>query len=263
MRKWRLASVAIGIAVVCLLLSAGGCRFGSPPDPNDPDAVGELQPEVIQQNLARAANALQERVLRGELTDQERNEYLTHYAEKLTQSVDVSQIKPEQAWRYADAFRTARMWDRAIPIYEAALQWAKRENDVDRIVNDSLRLAQCLAQTGNAKDSIDLARGTFGVAPKDKAPILMSVLYEIVPPLEGKGVEGELAQLIEDSIGQHLQVVVDVDSPSGQAFVGAKVIHLRKAWQKVIELYQAAGDDQAAKQAAERADQALAHQAVL
>jgi len=263
MGKWRMAPFAIGLAAAALLLSAGGCSLGSPPDPNDPEAVGELQPEVIQRNLARAANALQERVLRGELNDQERNEYLTHYAEKLTQSVDVARIKPEQAWRYADAFRTARMWDRAIPIYETALEWARRENDVDRVVNDSLRLAQCLAHTGKAKEAIELARGTFEVAPKDKAPILMSVLYEIVPPLEGKSVDRELAQLVEEAIGQHLQVVVDVDSPSGQAFVGAKVIHVRKAWQKVIELYQAAGDDLAAKNAAERADQALSHQAVL
>jgi hypothetical protein len=92
-------------------------------------------------------------------------------------------------------------------------------------------------------------------------PILMSVLYEIVPEAQGKGRDTDLARLLEDAIPQHKATVVDAGSEAGRAFLLARPLHVHKAWIKIAQLYQAAGKEDLARKAimsdeADRVDRA-------
>jgi hypothetical protein len=249
-RRFRLAALVGGIALA-------GCGAKSPPDPNDADLVGILQPEVLQRNLRWASDMVNDRVAKQEIDEEEGKKLLAKYAGQLVEKVDFDQMRDAQAWQYGDIFRTARRWDLAEKALERAVAHAEKRKNQDRFVNDTLRLAQCQANLNKNSEALATARSTFAVSDKDKAPILLAVLYEITPALRGKGVDAELARLIEDSIGQHMAVVVDPKDESGQAFLAAKSHHLRNAWQMAIDLYGAAGDAEAASAAAKKRDDML------
>ncbi|MFQ3677551.1 MAG: hypothetical protein SNJ74_06390 [Fimbriimonadaceae bacterium] len=248
------------IAALAGAVALAGCAFEPPPDPNDPAQVGVLQPEVLMRNLRWAAEFYTERKLRGEIDDAQLRQLLSDYANQLVATVDLDQINPVSAWKYGDVFRTAERWDLAEEALVMAVDFAKRSRNEDRRVNDSLRLAQVLAHQGRVDEAIQMARSTFDTPPDQKAPILYAVLYEIVPAAERKGRDAELAKLLEDAIDQHSQVVVDPNSDSGRAFLGARRHHLSLAWQRVVRLYRQAGRASEAERAQDRAFRMMSEQ---
>jgi hypothetical protein len=240
------------ILLTLLLALLSGCGTKPPPDPNDPSAVGIMQPEVLQRNLKWASDMVNERVARQEISEEEGKEYLAKYAAELVGKVDFKHMDAVQAWRYADIFRTAERWDLAKKALEMAVRHAKEIKSEDRRVNDTLRLAQAQAKLGDAKGAIATARSVFDARETDKAPILMSVLYEVAPAARGKGVDLEVAKLVEDAAAQHLLVVIDPNKREGQAFLATKWHHVRKAWELVVELYRESGREDLAEAAIQR-----------
>lgn len=244
---WRIALNLVLVAALGALLS--GCKFKPPPDPNDPKEVGVMQADVLERNLQGFSNAVNMRVAEGEITDEEGRKLLADYAGKLVDSVNIELIAADEAWKYGDVFRTAQRWQKAKAALEVAVKYAVARKNEDRRVNDSLRLAQCQAQLGEFEEALRVARSTFDVRPEDKAPILMAVLYEVLPPFEVRGPKVEAAKLLEEAIGQHRQVLVDPKSESGAKFLAVRSFHQRKAWAKVVELYRKAGKPELAEEA--------------
>lgn len=248
------------IAALAGAVVLAGCAFEPPPDPNDPAQVGVMQQEVLMRNLRWAAEFYSDRKLRGEIDDAQLRQLLSEYANRLVATVDLELINPVSAWKYGDVFRTAERWDLAEHALRMAVDFAKRTRNEDRRVNDSLRLAQVVAHQNRVDEAIEIARSTFDTPPDQKAPILYAVVYEIVPAAERKGRDAELARLLEDAIDQHNQVIVDPNSDSGRAFLGAKRHHISRAWQKVVQLYRQAEREADAERAQDRAFRMMAEQ---
>lgn len=238
------------LAGLALALAAAGCRLPPPPDPNDPGQGANVDADVLQRNLKHASDFLNERVLRGEISDGKAREVLASIARRMVDRVDLRLIPVSQAWRYGEFFRAAKEWDKALVCFRAAVQFAKNE---DRRVNDSLRLAHCLAELGRVDEAIAVARSVFDARPEDSAPILPAVLLEIVPAALNRGRDVELARLLEDAIAIHERTVVDAETTAGMAFLAARPHHIRNAYALAIRLYRAGGRDDLAAEATERA----------
>lgn len=221
-----------------LAILLGGCQTGTPPDPNDPNEVGSAQPEVLRRNLKYASDALLERQMKGEITDVQFHEMLTQYAKDLLGKLKLESIDPKKAWEYADVYRTAQDWRTTEALLRIAVKAAK---DEDRRVVDRLRLAQALAHLDRVKEAIAMARTTFDGPSEGKAPILIAVLFDVVPPARGKGFDLQLAKLLEDAIQQTQETKVNPDSEGGRLFLQARPHHVRNAWGMVVELYVTAG----------------------
>lgn len=235
--KWL---ISLGLAA----LAACGCQAPTIPNPNDPDDVGLVTPDVLRTNLSVLYSFLADRVGKGEITQKKADQYLAQEAGKLISHVKVKDIPKGQMWEYADIFRTAKDWKRAKEAYEVAVKSAKNE---DRRINDTLRLAQCTAANDEVKAAIQLAKSVMNAKPVDSAPILPAVYFEIVPMAEGKGSDGELADLIVQAIKKHKLTVVDEKTPEGQSFLYARSYHIRKAVQKAYDLYMSAGKKEKAQ----------------
>lgn len=215
-----------------------GCKAEELPDPNDPVA-GQLVPgDILLRNVNEVADSLDMRVFKGELSQKERDAFLQREVKKMLQGVKPTEIPPKQAWQYGDAFRVADDWQTAQSLYTTAVKVA---TTADRRVNDNLKLARVQAHFGQVDQAVATCRSLFTVKPEEKAPILMAVLYEIVPESEGKGKNKEIARLLEDSIKQHEETLIDEKSLGGKAFLMARPLHIHKAWIKVAQLYQKEG----------------------
>ncbi len=243
------------LMAACLV---AGCK--PPPDPNDPKDVGVVDAEVLMRNLRWASDVVNERVAKGEITDEKGKQILSKYADEMTASVDISKVIPQNAWQYGDVFRLARRWDVAEKLLREAVEHAEKTKNEDRRVNDTLRLAHVEASEGHIDEAFANVRKTFTVAPEGKAPILYAVLYEIVPASEGQGKDFELAKLLEEAIAQHEQVMVNPRSDAGVAFLAAKGHHLTRAWRKVIELYRSSGHDDLADKAIQKGSTQVSNQ---
>jgi len=220
----------LGLAGAILL---AGCQSPTLPDPNDPKNAGVMAPEVLRRNLAGAANAFFDRARHREITDPEARKMLADYATELLKDIRPDAVQPDQAWEYAEVLIAANRFADAEKMLLMALKNAKTE---DRRVNDSLRLARCQAVLGDVKAAIATARSTFTAAPRDKAPILLAVLMEIVPAGRGKGSDAELAQLLSDAIDQGKQASVDQASESGKNYLMALPYHITRAQRVITEL---------------------------
>lgn len=250
----RLFPLLVLVAVV-----VGGCQVGVPPDPNDPAKVpGILKAEVLQRNLKGAADALNERKAQGEINDERYRELMTQFANELLDDVPIGKIPPDQAWQYAEVYLTAQRWKDAEEILRSAVKAAKNE---DRRVNDTLRLARAIANQGRIDESVTTARKVLDAAPRESAPILPAVLYEIVPPLmSARGIAGkepEVAKLLEEAIEKHMTTIVDHTLEPGKAFLASKPFHVRRAWDRIVELYANAGRADEARSAARRGSEML------
>ncbi|MBS1713596.1 MAG: hypothetical protein JST30_04595 [Armatimonadetes bacterium] len=223
-----------------------GCSNGKIPDPNDPPVGQTISGTVLLANVQDVMNNLDERTFRREITPVQRDEMLQRVVKQMLKDVDVPDVPEEEAWQFGDAYRIAGDWETAKVLYERAVKRAKSK---DRIVNDKLRLARAQAHLGPVEKAIATARSTFDSGAKDKGPILMSVLYEIVPEGQGKGKDMALAKLLEDAIPQHKATIVDPRSEAGKAFLLARPLHVHKAWIKIAQLYQAAGREDLARKA--------------
>ncbi|MCA1998020.1 MAG: tetratricopeptide repeat protein [Armatimonadetes bacterium] len=241
-------------AALAAALACCGCRLSPPPDPNDPGRGANVDADVLQRNLRHASDFLNERVLRGEITDAQAREMLAATARKMVDGVDLRLIPVRDAWRYGEFFRAAREWEKALVCFRAAVRTAPNE---DRRVNDSLRLAHCLAELGRVDEAIAAARSVFDAPPEESAPILPAVLLEIVPAAQGKGRDVELARLLEDAIAIHQRTIVNPETAAGMAFLAARPHHIRRAWSLAVRLYRAAGREDLASAAVERALRSL------
>jgi tetratricopeptide (TPR) repeat protein len=195
----------------------------------------KVSAEQLQINMQNTYERLEKRVTTGEITAQQSKEQLKAYANQIADSLDVERLVSDDLWRYGEIFRTAERWDLALATYELAVKQAKTE---DRRVNDSLRLAQCLAIKGDVEKAIEVARGTFTAPPEEKAPILLGIYLELAPVARGKGKDKDLAQLIVDATAQHMQARVDPTTEGGKAFLEVQKSHIIRAQQLAIQLGQ-------------------------
>ncbi len=227
-------------ALFLLPLLLAGCRLPAFPDPNDPKLAGGQQAEVLRRQVKGASDALFARVIGGEITDQQYKDLLADYTDNLLNGVKVETLDPQTAWQYGEVFRTGRMWDKAETTYRIAVKAAR---DDDRRVNDTLGLAEALAQEDKVAEAIAEARKTFDAPPAAKAPILYGVLYQIAPAGRGKGKDAALARLLEDAIRQSDLVKVDESSDAGKAFTAALSHHQHNARRLAADLYLSSGHD--------------------
>lgn len=218
--------------------SLSGCHFGTFPDPNDPKLAGDAQPEVLRRQVKGASDALFARQMAGEISEKQFQDLLAQFSDDLLKSTPVESVDPDKAWEYAEVYRTARKWKEAETTYRIAVKAAK---DDDRRVNDSLFLAEALAQQGKIDEAISSARSTFDTTGPYKAPILYAVLYQIVPGGKRKGKDAELARLLEDAIRQSDLVEVDESTESGKAFKFALPHHQHNARELAAKLYLGVG----------------------
>ena len=221
---------------VAVALCLVGCRFTPWPDPNDPQGAGIQQPDVLRRQVNGASDALLAREAGGEITDAQYRDLLARYTDGLLKGIRVESLDPKKAWEYGMVFRAGRLWPKAEAAFRLAVEGAP---DLDRKVNDTLRLAEAEAQQGRVEEAVRTARETFD-SPY-KVPILYSVLYEIVPAGQGKGHDADLARLLEDAIRQSDRVRVNEATPEGRAFAMALPHHQHNARELAARLYLAAG----------------------
>jgi hypothetical protein len=236
MQRW--IKPALLTLVAGALLS--GCHFVTLPDPNAELPQRPPEVAVMQRNVADAHRMLDRRVQRGQLTPEEKERRIIELCRQFAEVIDPKRVKPGEEWMAADILRQAGDLKGAQAMLEQGL---KAPVNLDRKTNDTLQLARVLVMQGKVKEGIALARTTFDVPPREKGPILMAVLYEIVPAGRGKGQDRELAKLTEDAIDQHLQVLVDPNLDNGKAFLAAMPRHMEAAWETVIRLYRDADDE--------------------
>jgi tetratricopeptide (TPR) repeat protein len=241
--KWIFASLAVAAMLA-------GCKTGQLPDPNAPDEI-VAHPDIMRRNLLDYREKLQDRALKGQIMPTEVNKMVAARAQEMLKGVDKADITPANAWQYADAYRQADDWARAMEILDDA---RKQPIDEDRRVNDSLQYARCAAHQGKITEALAAARETFTAKDSDKAPILPGILLEVVPEGRGKKHDAELAALLEEAIAQHNLVKVDTETDSGKAFLQAKPFHITNAWALVIRLYADAGKQEMAREALQRRD---------
>lgn len=241
--NWRWVSLAL------LTLPLGGCYFAQLPDPNEIQGVSSIDPAVMQRNIGVAYQTLGARVAKGQITEAEKMARIQEMAQGIVSYVDPATVADAEAWRFADLYRQAGDLKTSRELYERAVTVAV---DEDRRVNDTLQLARVMAEQGDVKFAVETARKTFDTPATEKAPILMAVLYEIIPAAIGTDDNVVLAQLLEDAIGQQLLVQVDSETEAGKAFLVASEVHREKAWDQVFRLYSKAGRDDLLKRAISR-----------
>jgi tetratricopeptide (TPR) repeat protein len=233
-----------------LLLSLYGCQSGQLDDPNSLENI-QGEPARMMANLREARETLDMRVAKNQLTSQQRDQLMLEKTKKYLEITDKGDVTDENAWIYGDLYRDAGMWKEAFSLYDRARKAAKNE---DRRVNDNLRFSRAAGQIGKVKDAIAAVRSTFSTPPKEKAPILPALIFEVIPSCEGKGSDLELARLLEEGISQHNATVVDAETDPGKAFLIARPAHIQRAFTKVVDLYVKAGRRDLARQAIRRAD---------
>ncbi|MDK3162287.1 hypothetical protein QPK87_37925 [Kamptonema cortianum] len=240
------------LSLAFVLFAMVGCRFGTLPDPND-DSQTYVTGAILQRNVAEAYRLLDLRVARGEIGLAERDNLIRELVLNMLENVDPSKIPNNDAFRYADLYRQAGKLEVAQQLMERAVETAKTP---DRKVNDTLQLGRIQALRGNVKEAIKTVRSTFDSPPRDKAPILLFVLYEFVPAALGKESEldAQIGQVLEGAIDQHLMTVVDPELKNGQAFLEASPKHLQNAWRKLFEIYREAGREDLLRAAIEHKD---------
>lgn len=248
LRAGKLALLWLAVGVVL-----GGCKSGTLKDPNDPSEAGVLAPEVLRQDLKGVSDMLNERLSKGEINEPQYQALIEKAANELLAKVNIDKVDPSLAWQYVEVLRTAGRWKDTERFAEVAVKYADRTKNMDRLVNDTLRLAQAQARLGNVEEAIKTARTVFNAGPTDSGPILMSTLYEIVPAAQGKGHDEELAKLLEDAIACHMRTVVDPNEQHGKEFLAARPRHIRFAWEAIVQLYRSTGNERAAQDAMSRA----------
>jgi len=215
---------------LCLLLV--GC--GQFPNPNDLATIpADSKAAVAYKQLDSVETTLDYKVIQSEISDERRNEMIRQFSEELLKTIDPKAIPDSDQWMYATLLRVTDRWVDA----EEALKIAVKVADSpDRKINDTLKLAQAQAKNGEVAEAIKTASVVLTVPDTDAAPILPSVLYEIVPAAENKGHDKDLAKLLTEAIACHMRVKVDRTSDSGRQFLIARRYHVNKAHQKVEQL---------------------------
>jgi tetratricopeptide (TPR) repeat protein len=243
------------IFLLCLI-SVAGCKSGTLPDPNDPKDA-EVSPEIVRKNLQSISDSLIERRLKKEIDNLQYRELLAKAATELSKEFDLQSVDPSEAWQYAEVLRAARNWEAAKPMLEIAVKHAKLAKNEDRRINDTLRLAEVLAQLGQVQESIATAKQVLDARPTDSAPILMGVFYEIAPVARGRDHDRELAELLEGAIRKHLATQVDAETEAGRNFIAARSHHVTAAYALLSELYTALNEPEKSQEAIAKAQKAV------
>lgn len=209
-----------------------GC--GQYPNPNDLSAIApEFRVDVANRRLLAAEAILQYKVEHREITDERRNELIREVSEDFLKKVDPTKVPDSDQWMYASLLRVTDRWPEAEASLKIAVKVAKTP---DRRVNDTLKLAQAMAKNGEVAEAIVTAETIFDAADVDVAPILVSVLYEIVPATKGKGHDKELVDLVQKAVECQERAKVDEKSEGGRAFLLASRYHLNNAAKIISEL---------------------------
>lgn len=241
--RWLRRAGLVTLALV------GGCRFTQFPDPNVRVRGVPLDAVVLRRNLMEIHTNLEQRIMVGQISRKQKEALVKQYCEKALEGVDLKSVPKGQAWAYADVVRQTGNWPMAYDLLQVAVSAAHNE---DRRVNDRLQLARVAAHLGKTDEAFQLCRSTFSAPAEAKAPILMGVLYEVAPELAGKTDPIAVARLVEESIAQHELVKVDPSSDSGRAFLAARSLHIRRAWDTVLKIYATQGEQGAAQAVIER-----------
>lgn len=213
------------------ILLAGCGQF---PNPNDISAINpESRVEIANKRLEAAQETLQYKVSSREINDERRNELISEIAEEMLKSIEPQVIPDSDQWMYAALLRVTNRWPEAEKALEVAVSAAKTE---DRRINDTLKLAVAQAKNQKTIEAISTASKVLDAKDEDAAPILPSVLYEVVPAAQGKGHDKELMILLEKAIECHKRVKVDPKTDQGKLFIAASRHHIGIAETKVIEL---------------------------
>ncbi|MBI1335086.1 MAG: hypothetical protein GC165_19660 [Armatimonadetes bacterium] len=214
-----------------------GC--GQFPNPNDLATIPqENRAAIAYERLLSAEDTLQFKVQQDEISDERRNEMISEVAEQMLKSIKADDVPLDAQWKYASLLRVTNRWKET----EAALKEAvKVAEDPDRKINDTLKLAQAEAKNGEVEEAIKTAASVMDAKDEDAAPILPSVLYEVVPAAQNKGHNKELVDLLSNAVKCHERVKVDPNSDDGRAFLIAKRYHIHKAEQKMTELLSSNG----------------------
>ncbi len=248
-----LPALLVGLALVWSLCCVSGCYSGQFADPNDPTSAGLMQPDVINNDLKDASDTINDRVAKGYITVDEGRKILSDYAKHLLGKVKVEETPVAEAWKYGQAFITAKEWHHAIAMLKVAL---KNPPNEDRWVNDTLRLAHCEAEIGHVDKAINLTKSTFRATPKWKWPILYATYLEIVPAAlkHSTGKDLVLAQLVEEAIHQHELAWGDPSKKKYQAWLQYRDFQIRNAWGYIATIYKKAGQTKLAQQALAEAE---------
>jgi tetratricopeptide (TPR) repeat protein len=212
---------------------------------------------LLHETIRGAADSLNDRVVSGQISDRQRLDLLASKASELLSDGDPQHCRPEDAWIYGDLLMTAGRFKDAIPVLQKAVKYAASVHNDDRRVNDSLRLARALAETGQTEASLNLVQSVIDSGPKDPGPILPAVLLQITPVAQGKGDDYQLAKVLEEAIQEHLKEKVDPKSDAGRMFLIARIHHIRKAWFTIITLLKSSGHSAEADAAAQKATQMM------
>lgn len=243
MGKAGLLLVFLVLAVVGLVGYLG--RSTAPASPNDVAVEGPDQAKKMRDQLAIAYEQLDRRAQTREIDGPEKARRIRDLASSFADKVDLEAVPNVEAFDYGEVFRTAERWREAQALFQIALQNAAND---DLRVNASLRIAHCAAALGDFDAASRAIRATFSAQPGNKGGTLLATLYEVTPPLAGKGHDAELAKLLEEAIEQHRRTIIDPKTDAGQAFLMAMPTHVRNGWLEVIRLYRAAGrPDEAAR----------------
>lgn len=234
---------------LAILLVLAGCSQPWKTDPNVSHAGVPVSGSVLARNIAGLMADLDERIAKGAVKASEKDALVADYLDRELAGIDPKRIRDDECWQFGDAYRLKGDWKTAKGLYERAVSSAKNE---DRSVNDRLRLARAMAHFGENEAAIQTVRSTFTANPSNKAPILMAVLYEIVPEAKGDG--KEFARLLVDAVAQHQKTIVDPETPEGAAFLETRSVHVRAALLLAASLYAKAGDQETARSVVERAE---------
>ncbi|MBS1709278.1 MAG: hypothetical protein JSS65_11250 [Armatimonadetes bacterium] len=240
------------VVLAVSFMALAGCHVVQLPDPNA--TVGaDMHPEIVLRNIRESYRIMQNRINRGEITTSQRDELIRTLVEQYAAQVDMDKVPPAKAWQFADILRQAGRWEDTYKLLQTAVKVAP---DDDRFVNDSLQLARAAAHLGKVDEAIKGCRSTFKVPENQKAPIMMAVLYEVVPEGRGKGKDIELAKLLEDAIQQHQATIVDANSEAGKEFLAGRPHHIQNAWAEIVKLYSSNNRQDLAREALQRAEKA-------
>ena len=213
-----------------LLLAA----CGQLPNPNDLATISaDKRAAIAYKRLDSAEATLDYKVTSREITDEKRNQLIAELAQDLLTSIDPKSVPDNDQWMYASLLRVTNRWTEVEPSLKIAVKVASTP---DRKVNDTLKLAQAEAKNGEVAEAIQTASTVLNVDDKDAAPILISVLYELVPAAEKKGHDKDLADLLVKAMACAVRVKVDPTTDAGKAYLAASRHHLGKAQEKLDEL---------------------------
>lgn len=230
-------------AGLTLLLIAAGCQTAQIPDPNDPANAAIVSVEDVQLAVRGVADEIGLRVASASISKEKGDEELHARVSEFANSMNIDDLKPEDAWRAGEIFMLAGQNERAEKYLRQATQ--KPAND-DRRTNDLIRLAVVLARENKIREAIETAEKSFSAQPSNKGSILLGITKELVPAAQGKGNDAALAHLIEGAIEQHLAADVPTTTPEGRAFHAAQAFHVREAFDLAIQIYQRIGRNSSA-----------------